>query len=136
MQGRATGVVLPQQRQHLTVVGLLYGVLGATIVAVLLHSLRIWPFDSGATQALIICAIGLPAVAAALSNIRSLREFGRHAFRYQRMAAVVRWYLSESDEQASIDDLGLLAEEVGRLFTAETGNWLVEVSEHDLEPAG
>jgi hypothetical protein len=122
-------------RQHRAIVGLLSAVLGATIVAVLLHSLQIWPFDSGQTQALIMCAIGLPAVAAALSNIRSLREFSRHAFRYQRLAAVVGWYLSD-DKEPSIEDLGLLAERVGSLFTAETRNWLLEISGHDLEPAG
>jgi hypothetical protein len=123
-------------RQHLTIVSLLYAVLGATIIAVLLHSLQIWPFDSGQTQALIMCAIGLPAVAAALSNIRSLREFSRHAFRYQRTAAVVSWYLSESVKEPSIEDLGVLAERVASLFTVETRGWLLEVSEHHLEMAG
>lgn len=123
-------------RRHRTVRGLLYGVLGATIVAALLHSLRIWPFRSGATEALVMCAIGLPAVAGALSNIRSIREFSRHAFRYTRMAAVVRWYLEKFGEQSSVDDLGLLAEKVGNLLTAETRGWLVEVSGHGLEIHG
>jgi hypothetical protein len=121
-------------RRHHTVRGFLWGVLGATIVLALLHSLRIWPFHSGATEALIMCAIGLPAVAGALSNIRSLREFSRHAFRYTRMAAVIRSYLYEFGEESSIDDIGLVAEKVGSLLTDETRNWLVEISTHGIEP--
>jgi hypothetical protein len=120
-------------RRHHTLIGLLYGVLGATIVAALLHSLRIWPFHSDETEALIMCAIGLPAVAGALSNIRGLREFSRHAFRYTRMAVVMRSYLEQIGEESSIDDLGVMAEKVGNLLTAETRGWLVEVSGHGLE---
>jgi hypothetical protein len=123
-------------RRHRTVRGLLYGVLGATIVAALLHSLRIWPFHSGATEALIMCAIGLPAVAAALSNVRSLREFSRHAFRYTRMAAVIRSYLDEFGEEPSADDIAVVAKKVGNLLTAETRGWLVEVSAHGIELDG
>ncbi len=121
-------------RRHHMIVGLLYGVLGATIVAALLHSLRIWSLHSGATEVLIMGAIGLPAVAAALSNIRSLREFSRHAFRYTRNAAVIRSYLYESGEEPSVDDIGLVAKKVGILLTDETRNWLVEISTHDIEP--
>jgi hypothetical protein len=120
-------------RRHNTVRGLLYAVLSATIVAALLHSLRIWPFHSGPTETLIMCAIGLPAVAAALSNIRSIREFKYHAFRYKRMAAVVRWYLDNFPEEPDEKDLAHLAERVGSLLTAETRGWLVEVSGHNLE---
>jgi len=123
-------------RKHHIVRGILYGVLGATIIAALLHSLRIWSFHSGNTETLIMFAICLPAVAGALSNIRSLRDFSRHAFRYTRMAAVMRWYLEKFGEESSIEDLGLLAEKAGSLLTAETRGWLVEVSGHGLEIHG
>jgi hypothetical protein len=123
-------------RRHYGIVGLLYLVLVTTILAALLHSLRIWPFHSGQTQVLIMCAIGLPAVAAALSNIRSTREFSHHAFRYQRNAAIVSWYLSKFDDESSIKELGALAEKMGNLFTSETRGWLGEVSEHGLEIHG
>jgi hypothetical protein len=121
-------------RRHHTVVGLLYGVLGVTIVAALLHSLRMWSLHSGATEALIMCAIGLPAVAGALSNVRSLREFSRHAFRYTRMADVIYTYLDEFGEEPTLHEIGLAAEKVGSLLTAETRDWLVEVSSHGIEP--
>ena len=122
-------------RHHL-VKGILYGALGATIIAAFLHSLRMWSFHSGDTQALIMCAIGLPAAAGALSNVRSLREFSRHAFRYSRMAAIMRSYLKKFGEESSIEDLGQLAEKAGALLTAETRGWLIEVSGHNLEIDG
>jgi hypothetical protein len=123
-------------RKHQALRKLLYGVLGATIVAAALHSLRIWPFHSGDTQALVMCAIGLPAAAGALSNARSLREFSRHSFRYARMAAILRRYMGKFDDESGIDDIRRLAEDVGSLLTAETRGWLVEVSAQGLEIHG
>jgi hypothetical protein len=123
-------------RKHHAVLRLLYGVLGATIIAALLHSLRLWPFHSGNTQALVMCAIGLPAVAAALSNIRSIREFTRHSFRYRRMAAVLRGRLEAFDDESGIEGLRKLAAEVSDLLTDETRGWLVEVSGRGLEIHG
>jgi hypothetical protein len=123
-------------RKHHVVRRLIYAVLGATIVAAVLHSLRIWPLNSGDTQALVMCAIGLPAGAAALSNVRSIREFSRHSFRYARMAAVLRRYTEKFDDESTIEDLRQLAEEVGDLLTAETRGWLVEVSGRGLEIHG
>jgi hypothetical protein len=131
-------------RKHNAVRGLLYGVLGLTIVAAALHSARIWPLQSGGTQTLVMCAIGLPAVAAALSNVRNIREFSRHSFRYARNAAVLRRYKARNEaiqdqhkgrpyDRSGIKDLQQLAAEVGSLLTAETRNWLVEVSERPLE---
>jgi hypothetical protein len=120
-------------RRHNALRRLLYGVLYLTIVAAALHSLQIWPFHSSETQALVMCAIGLPAAAGALSNVRNLREFSRHSFRYARMAAVLRRYEERFEHKSDIKSLRRLAEEVGRLLTAETRNWLVEVSEHRLE---
>ncbi len=118
-------------RRHRGVVWIISGVLVTTIVAALLHSLRIWSLHSGATEALIMCAIGLPAVAGALSSVRGLRQFRRHQFRYARMAAVIQWYLRK---ESSADDIGSLAEKVGNLLTAETRGWLVEISSDKLEP--
>lgn len=120
-------------RRHHAVRKLVSCVLGATIVAAVLHSLRIWPFHSGDTQALIMCAIGLPAVVAALSNVRSLREYARHSFRYARMAAVLHRYLEKFDDEPDIKDLRQLAVEVSALLTAETNGWLLEVSAQSLE---
>jgi hypothetical protein len=84
----------------------------------------------------VMCAIGLPAVAGALSNVRSIREFSRHPFRYARMAAVLRRYTGVLDDEPDIRDLGKLAVEVGGLLTAETRNWLGEVSGRGLEIPG
>lgn len=123
-------------RKHYAVRRLLYGVLGATIVAAVLHSLRIWPLRSGGTQALVICAIGLPAVAAALSNVRSIREFRHHSYRYARMAAILRWHLQRSGDPSGIDDLGALAVEVDDLLTEDLNEWLDEVSGRGLEIHG
>lgn len=131
-------------RKHNAVRGLLYGVLGLTIVAAALHSARIWPLQSGGTQTLVICAIGLPAVAAALSNVRNIREFSRHSFRYARHAAVLRRYKERNDalqeryrkqlnDESGIRDLQRLTAEVGNLLTGETRNWLIEISERPLE---
>jgi hypothetical protein len=83
-----------------------------------------------------MCAVGLPAAAGALNNVRSLREFSRHAFRYSRMAAIMRSYLRKFGEESSIEDLGQLAEKAGGLLTAETRGWLIEVSGHNLEIDG
>jgi SMODS and SLOG-associating 2TM effector domain 3 len=122
-------------RTHHVVRWFLYGVLIATIVAALLHCLRIWPLHSGVTQTLVMCAIGLPAMAGALSNVRSTREFSRHSFRYARMEALLRRYASALDEP-DLKDLRQLAVQVGDLLTAETRNWLVEVSGRGLESPG
>jgi hypothetical protein len=121
-------------RKHNEVRTLLYGIIGATIIAALLHCLRIWPLHADGTKALVMCAIGLPAVAAALSNVRSLREFSRHSFRFARMAAVMRRYLDKFDEESDRERLRQLAEEVGGLLTAETRDWLGVVSARALEP--
>jgi hypothetical protein len=128
-------------RRHNALRRILYSVLGLTIIAAALHSLRLWPFHSGETDALVMCAIGLPAVVGALSNVRNLREFSRHSFRYARMAAVLRRYREqwndESDtkwnDKSDIKGLRRLAGEVSHLLTTETRNWLVEVSERRLE---
>jgi hypothetical protein len=121
-------------RKHYAVRRLLYTVLGATIIAAVLHSLRIWPFHSGNTQALVMCAIGLPAVAGVLSNVRSIREFRKHSYRYARMAAILRWYLQRSDDASDIDHLRGLAIAVDDLLTEELTRWLDEVSSQGLEP--
>jgi hypothetical protein len=121
-------------RQHRMVRRLLYCVLCATIVAALLHALRIWTFHSGNTQALVMCAIGLPAAAAALSNVRSIREFSRHSFRYARMATVMRRYIEKFENEPNNENLRKLAKDVDGLLTAETSGWLVEVSARGLEP--
>jgi hypothetical protein len=101
-----------------------------------LHGLRIWPFHSGDTEALVMCAIGLPAAAGALSNVRSIREFSRHSFRYARMAAVLRRYTKRFNDELDIDTLRQVATEVGDLLTEETRGWLLEVSQRDLEIHG
>jgi hypothetical protein len=123
-------------RKHYAVRRLLYGVLGATIVAAVLHSLRIWPVRADGTQALVICAIGLPAVAAALSNVRSIREFRHHAYRYARMAAILRWRLQRSGDPSGIDDLRALAVKVDDQLTEDLNEWLDEVSGRGLEVHG
>jgi len=122
--------------KHRAVRRLLYTVLGITIAAAVLHSLRIWPLGSGETQALVMCAIGLPAVAGALSNVRSIREFSRHAFRYARMAAVLRRYMDRLEDTRDIAGLRRLTTDVNDLLTAETSGWLVEVSARSLEIHG
>jgi hypothetical protein len=123
-------------RKHNRVLSLLYTLLCATIVAAVLHGLRIWPFHSGDTEALVMCAIGLPAAAGALSNVRSIREFSRHSFRYARMAAVLRRYTKRFNDELDIDTLRQVATEVGDLLTEETRGWLLEVSQRDLEIHG
>ena len=123
-------------RKHRMVRRSLNGVLIATIIAALLHGLRIWPLHSSDTQALVMCAIGLPAVAGVLTNVRSIREFSRHSFRYARMAAILRRYMERFNNETDIDELRELAEKVGEVLTAETKGWLVEVSGRGLEIHG
>jgi hypothetical protein len=114
----------------------LYVVLGITIAAALVHSFRIWPFGSAQTDVLVMCAIGLPAVAGALSNIRSLREFSRHSIRYARMANVLHWYIRKFEQEMSIDQLRKLTAEMDGILTAEARGWLGVVSERGLEIHG
>jgi hypothetical protein len=122
--------------KHYAVRRLLYIVLGATIIAAVLHSLRIWPLRSGDTQVLVMCAIGLPAVAGALASVRGIREFRKHSYRYARMAATLRWYLHRSDYASDIDQLRGLVTEVDDLLTDELTRWLDEVSGQSLEVHG
>jgi hypothetical protein len=122
--------------KHYAVRRLLYTVLGATIIVAVLHSLRIWSSHSGDTQVLVMCAIGLPAVAGALASVRGIREFRQHSYRYARMAATLRWYLHRSDYALDVDQLRGLATEVDDLLTDELTRWLDEVSGQSLEVHG
>jgi hypothetical protein len=123
-------------RMHRMVLTSLYIVLCVTIAVALVHSLRIWPFHSVRTQFLVMCAIGLPAAAGALSNIRSLREFSRHSLRYARVANALRWYMRQFGHELSIHDLQELAANIDTVLTAEARGWLGVVSERGLELHG
>lgn len=125
-----------QMRSHERVRRMLYVVLGITIAAAVVHSLRVWPSGSIPTQVLVMCAIGLPAAAGALSNVRSLREFRRHSLRYARMADVLRMYLDQFEQEADINDLRRLARNIDGVLTAEARDWLGVVAEQGLEIHG
>jgi hypothetical protein len=122
--------------QHNIVRNLMSVVLFVTIVAGIVHSLRIWPLSSTPTEALVMCAIGLPAVAGVLVNIRSLREFSRHSNRYANMANVLRWYLDQFVQESSAKHLRHLAVNVDHVLTAESRGWLGAVSERGIEIHG
>jgi hypothetical protein len=120
-------------RQHNIVRSLLSAVLFITIAAAIVHSLHIWPLESNPTEALVMCAIGLPAVAAVLANIRSLREFSRHSTRFANMAKVLHWYLDQFVAESSADRLRDLALGVYDVLTAESRGWLGAVSGRGIE---
>jgi hypothetical protein len=120
-------------RQHNIVRSLLSAVLFITIAAAIVHSLHIWPLESNPTEALVMCAIGLPAVAAVLANIRSLREFSRHSTRFANMAKVLHWYLDQFVAESSVDHLRDLALSVYDVLTAESRGWLGAVSGRGIE---
>jgi hypothetical protein len=80
-----------------------------------------------------MCAIGLPAVAAVLANIRSLREFSRHSTRFANMAKVLHWYLDQFVAESSVDHLRDLALSVYDVLTAESRGWLGAVSGRGIE---
>lgn len=122
--------------QHNIVRNLMSVVLFVTIVAGIVHSLRIWPLSSTPTEALVMCAIGLPAVAGVLVNIRSLREFTRHSNRYASMAKVLRWYLDQFVQESSAKHLRHLAVNVDHVLTAESRGWLGAVAERGIEIHG
>lgn len=120
-------------RNHNAVRSLLVGVLFVTIAAAVVHSLGLWPNGAGQTEALAMCAIGLPAVAAALATLRSLREFIRHASRYANMATLLDWYLRQSVAEESLPHLQKLAQSVYDVLTAESRGWLSAVTGRDIE---
>jgi hypothetical protein len=122
-----------QLRYHHRVQMALPAVLGVTIVAAVVHALRIWPFHSTQTETLIMFAIGLPAVAGALSGIRSLREFRRHSLRYARMAGVLQHYLNQLDHQSDMNSLAQFAKTIDGVLVAESRDWLGAVAEQGLE---
>jgi hypothetical protein len=122
-----------QLRYHHRVQTALYAALGITIAAAVVHTLRLWPFHSTETQTLIMLAIGLPAVAGALTGIRGLREFRRHSLRYARMANVLRKYLDQFDYQSDIGSLVQLATNIDDILIAEARGWLGAVAEQGLE---
>jgi hypothetical protein len=119
--------------QHQAVRALMSAVLFVTIAAGIVHSLRIWPLSSTPTQTLEMCAIGLPAIAGFLVNVRSLREFNRHATRYASMANVLNWYLDQSVQEPNAEHLRRLAVNIDRVLTAESRGWLGAVAEHGIE---
>jgi hypothetical protein len=120
-------------RRHNTVRTLLAAVLFVTIAAAIMHSLDLWSLPSTETEAFSMCAIALPALAAALANIRSLREFTRHASRYANMATVLDWYLDQYMADLNADHLRLLALSVYDVLTAESRGWLGAVTGHGIE---
>jgi hypothetical protein len=141
--------------QHKIVFNLMAVVLFVTIVAGILHAARIWPLNSTPTEALVMCAIGLPAFAGFLVNVRSLREFSRHSNRYANMAKVLHWYLDRFEEveeagarhleesssarhleESSVRHLRHLAVNVDHVLTAESRSWLGAVSERGIEIHG
>ena len=123
-------------RRHKTVLALLFAVLFVTLAAAIVHLVGIWPFHSTQTDALVMCAIGLPAVASFLANMRSMREFRRHSVRYALMANVLRWYLDQFVQESTIDHLRQLAENIDHVLTEESRGWLGAVSERGLEAPG
>jgi hypothetical protein len=122
--------------QHEVVRTLMSAVLFVTIAAGIVHSLRIWPLSSTPTETLEMCAIGLPAIAGFLVNVRSLREFSRHATRYASMANVLNWYLDQFVQESSAKQLRRLAVNIDRVLTAESRGWLGAVAEHGIEIHG
>jgi hypothetical protein len=61
---------------------------------------------------LVMCAIGLPTVAGALSNVRRTRDYSCRSFRYARMAPVHKRFNNELD----MDSLRQVAREVGSAY--------------------
>lgn len=120
-------------RSHNAVRSLLVTVLFVTIAAAVVHSLHLWPDGTGQTEALTMCAIALPAVAAALATLRSLREFIRHSSRYANMATLLDWYLGQSVTEESLPHLQKLAQSVYDVLTAESRGWLSAVTGRDIE---
>lgn len=116
------------QRLTLTIFSLFF----LTIVIGLLHAFEVVPGETW-RHLFIFLAVALPSFGAALTGIRDLRQFRRHADRSARTAKRLQQLSRNMETQRGLRSVQRLAAQVNGVIQAENSDWLDVLEFQDLE---
>jgi hypothetical protein len=120
------------KRRHRQFNAVVYALFGAGFVCAVLHAaIDIQP--EWLHHAITFASITIPAVGAAVGGYAALREYPRHAVRFERMDAVLDEAHRTLGAAGTMHEIRTWAGEVDRLLRQEQGDWFGVVSVQDLE---
>jgi len=114
----------------------IFSFFAATIVAAVLHALRVGEGESigslSWSDLLAVLALTLPAFGAAFAGIRAEREYERNAERYRQMRRQLQEFRDRAENTGSIEEFQRLAEEVELAMAQENRDWYWLMSFQDV----
>ncbi len=123
--------------RHARLSGAIYALFAGTIVAAALHGLGVGGHGSEGSvnwaNTLKLFAIALPALGAALSGIRSQREYERNAERYDQMVHYLANIRTRMQSAPDMDAIRGIAAEAEDQMLDENRDWFVVMKFHDFE---
>ena len=110
---------------------------GATILAALLHVFGVAGHASPGSLSwptlFVLLAIALPALGAAISAIRTQREYSRNSERFGRMAHYLEGISTRLKTAPDMDTVREIAAEAEDLMLDENRDWFVVMRFHPIE---